>query len=188
MPAKPDNTVLRLRKKHAPSTRPPPDAAVGRRLVDAQSPLNAVFAGIIAVIAFAALWALVSVAFGRVLPWLTLLLGVITGLAVRRAGAGIDWRFPAIAAACTLAGSVVGNVVVAAAFTARELSTTTITVLKSVTEYTWPVFFDEVMTSADIIYAVSAAGVAAFFANRRLSRRQFHALRLYEEQRRNGEA
>lgn len=186
MPANPDNTVLRLRKRHAPSGRPPPDAADGRRLVDAQSPLNAVFAGLIAVIAFAVLWALLSVSSGRVFPWLTLLLGFFTGFAVRRAGSGLDWRFPAIGGVCAFAGSVIGNVVVAAAYTARELGSTTITVLKGTTEYTWPVFFDEVMTSADIIYALCAAAIAAFFANRRLSRRQFHALRLYEEQRRNG--
>jgi hypothetical protein len=47
---------------------------------------------------------------------------------------------------------------------------------------TWPVFFDEVWTIADSFYAVVAAAFAAFFANRRLNRTEFYALRLWREQ------
>jgi hypothetical protein len=75
----------------------------------------------------------------------------------------------------------VGNVVVAAAFTAPELGTTTLTVLRSLTAMTWPVFFDEVMTPADLVFALFAAGLAAFYANRRLTRNEYLALRTLEE-------
>ena len=46
---------------------------------------------------------------------------------------------------------------------------------------TWPVFFAEAMTGADYVYAAAAAGIAAYYANRRLSRRQFFALRSWQE-------
>ena len=81
-----------------------------------------------------------------------------------------------------LLGSVVGNIVVGAAYAALDLGTSTLNVLRNVTLYTWPVFFDEVMTAADFVYALFSAGIAAFYANRRLTRRQYHAIRLWQEQ------
>ena len=41
----------------------------------------------------------------------------------------------------------------------------------------WPVFFEEALSVVDIIYAFVAAALAAFYANRRLNRAEFHALR-----------
>lgn len=180
MPTKPPASILRLRKKHQPSAGEKPAAHVGEALIAAQSVRNAVMASLIVVVAFAVIWSLASVALGRVFPWMTLVLGLIVGFAVRRAGQGLDWRFATIAAAFAFLGSILGNVVVGAAFAARELGTTTIRVLGSASEFTWPTFFDEVITAADIIYAVAAAGIAAYFANRRLTRREFQALRLYQ--------
>jgi hypothetical protein len=47
---------------------------------------------------------------------------------------------------------------------------------------TWPVFFDEVLTVADGFFAVVAAGVAAFYSQRRLTRMEYLALRLWQEE------
>ena len=47
---------------------------------------------------------------------------------------------------------------------------------------TWPVFFNEVLTVADGFFAVVAAGLAAFFANRKLTRKQYYALRQWREE------
>lgn len=133
-------------------------------------------------ILFALGWAIVSTWLARVFPWATMLLGLLIGLAVRQAGRGIDWRFPVIAAVAALLGSVAGNIVVGAAYAAIELGTTTLNVLRNVTLHTWPVFFDEVMTAADFVYALFSAGIAAYFANRRLTRREYHAIRLWQEE------
>ena len=78
-----------------------------------------------------------------------------------------------------LAGSIISNVVLAASTTADSYGTGTLEVLRSVTSMTWPVFFAEVMTAADAFYAVFAAALAAFLANRRLTRSQYYALRLW---------
>ena len=172
--------VLRLRKKHLPKARKEPTAEDARRLLAAQSVRNAVMASLIAVILFSIVWAMLSTLVGSIYPWMTLLLGILVGLAVRRAGFGLDWRFPAIAALFAAAGALVGNVVVAAAFTAPVLGTSTLTVLRNLTALTWPVFFDEVMTPADLVFAFFAAGIAAFYANRRLTREQNLALRTWE--------
>ena len=171
--------VLRLRKKHLPKARREPTAEDARRLLAAQSVRNAVMASLIAIILFSIVWAMLSTLIGSIYPWMTLLLGILVGLAVRRAGFGLDWRFPLIAALFAAAGALVGNVVVAAAFTAPELGTNTLTVLRNLTALTWPVFFDEVMTPADVVFALFAAGIAAFYANRRLTREQNLALRTW---------
>ena len=174
---------MRLPKRHSRESAAPPDPRDGARIVRQQSMHGAILAGLIVVIVFSAAWALLSVATGRVFPWMTLVQALLVGLAVRRAGRGIDWRFPAIAATVTMAGALVGNVVVAAAFTAGEFDTGTLTILRSVTTMTWPVFFNEVMTGADLFYAISGAGIAAFYANRRLTRAQYAALRILQQDR-----
>lgn len=180
-----EKKVLRIPKRHDPGGHETPTAADGQRLIDAQSVAQACFAAFIVIVLFSMLWAMVSIAFDRVLPWMTLLLGVFVGLAVRRAGHGIDWRFPVIAALFALAGSIVANVVVAAANTAPELDTGTVNILRNITRYTWPIFFDEVMTAADFVFAAFAAGIAAFYANRTLNRRQYQAVRIWQQSERD---
>lgn len=172
--------VLRLHKKHLPKVDKT-DPGLARRLLAAQSMRNALVAGLLAILVFSVLWAMLSVLLNSVFPWLTLLLGMLVGLAIRHGGRGLDWRFPVLAAAMAVLGSLAANVVVAAAFTAPILDTTTFTVLRSLTVMTWPVFFDEVMTPADLVYAIFAAGIAAFYANRRLTRAESRALIAHEE-------
>jgi len=182
MRKEPKPSPLRLRKKHGEGRSLDVSAEDGARLVRAQSLRNAVVAGGIAFIVFCALWILLSSLTNRVFPWMTVLLGGMLGLAIRRAGRGLDWRFPTLAAALAIIGSVISNVVLAASTTAAEYGTGTLDILQAVTSMTWPVFFDEVWNVADSFFAVVAAGVAGFLANRRLTRREFYALRLWREE------
>jgi len=170
--------VLRLRKKHGSGTPLEATVADGERLLGAQSLRSALVAGVVAVAIFCVLWIALTALIDRVFPWITVLLGAMVGFAVQRAGRGVDWRYPLLAAVLALTGAVLANIVLAAATTADIFDTNTLLVLKSVTSMTWPVFFDEVMTAADGFYAVVAAALAAFLANRRLSRSQYYALRL----------
>lgn len=190
MSAEPTPQVLRLRKKHTPGRHERPVAKDGERLVLAQSVRQAVMAGVIAIVVFAVIWSMLTTASGQIFPWMTMLLGVFVGFAVRRAGQGLDWRFPMIAAVLAFAGSILANVVIAAGTTAGELDTSTIVVLSAVTTMTWPIFFAEAMTAADWVFAALAAGIAPFFASRRLNRREYQALRIWQEQQdyeRNGD-
>jgi len=170
---------LRLRKKHGSGERRDVEVRDGERLVLAQSMRNAFVAGLIAIILFCVIWTALSSLLNKVFPWMTVLLGVMLGFAVRYTGRGVDWRFPLLAGALALFGALLGNVVVAASYTAETFDTGTLQILRAVTSMTWPVFFDEVLTVADGFYAVLAAGLAAFFANRRLTRSQYYALRMW---------
>ena len=174
-------SIFGLPNKHTPKVSKEPTPADARQLIAAQSVRGAITASLIVVIAFSVLWAMLSVLIDRIFPWMTVIMGIIIGLAVRRAGHGLGWRFPLIAAVFALLGSLGGNIVVAAAFTAPELGTDTLTVLSAVTVMTWPVFFDEVMTPADLIFALVSATVAAFYANRRLTRAEYLALRTWKD-------
>ena len=173
---------LRLRRKHGEGHKLDATAADGARLVQAQSLLNAFVAGCVAIILFCGLWIFVSSLTNRVFPWMTVALGGMLGAGIRRAGRGVDWRFPVLAAVLAVAGSLVSNIVLAASTTAADFGTDTLHVLRAVTSMTWPVFFDEAWNVVDGFYAAVAAGLAAFLANRRLTRHEFYALRLWREE------
>jgi hypothetical protein len=177
---------LRLRKRHGEGRRLDITAADGARLVRAQSLRNAIVAGLITLIVFCLGWIALSALLDRVFPWMTVVLGAALGLAIRAAGRGVDWRFPALAAAMAVVGSVVSNVVLAASTTAEQFGTGTLQILQAVTQMTWPVFFAEVWNVADGFFAVVAAGLAAFLAPRRLSRPQRYALRLWRDPQSDG--
>ena len=173
--------VLRLPKRHSRDGAVRPDPEVGARLVRAQSLRGAIAASLVVIIVFSIAWAMLSTALGRVFPWMTVVQGLLVGLAVRRAGRGLDWRFPTLAAVMSMVGALASNIVVAASLTAAEFGTGTLTVLRAVTDFTWPVFFDEVMTGADAFYAIAAAAIAAFYANRRLDRDEYASYRAWQE-------
>ena len=173
---------LRLRRKHGEGRKPEVTASDGARLVRAQSLRNAITAGLVVLILFCLLWILVSSLTDRVFPWMTVVLGYLVGMAVRRAGRGVDWRFPAVAAGGAFLGSLLSNVVLAASTTAAEYNTGTLHILQAVTSMTWPVFFEEVWNIGDTFYAVLSAGLAAFLAPRKLTRDEFYALRKWREE------
>lgn len=175
-----NKSVLRIRKRHAPADRIEVTAEDRERLLQDQSLRHALLASVIVTIVFSILWAMTSTLLNRIFPWLTVVLGLLIGLTVRRAGRGLDWRFPVFAAVITMIGALLSNVVVAAAFTAQALETSTFNILRAVTSMTWPVFFDEAMSSADVVFALFGAAIAAFYANRRLTRAEFLALRKWQ--------
>ena len=169
--------VLRLPKKHTSRIRVEPTVEDGARLVREQSVRNAVMGALIVIILFTLLWVMLTDLVNRVFPWMTVLLGLALGHVVRRAGQGLDWRFPAIAATSAVLGSLVSNIVVAAAATAAEFGTGVLHILRAVTPMTWPDFFREDLTPADAVFALFAAIIAAVYAKRRLSRRDYLAYR-----------
>ena len=173
---------LRLQKKHGSGKPTQVTIADGIRLGKAQSARNAVVAGLIVIIIFSVFWVTLSELTNRVFPWFTIVLGFLLGHSTRLAGRGVDWRFPLIAAGMAVAGSLAAYIIVAASVTAELLGTGTLDVLQAVTSMTWPVFFDEVLTVADAFYAAVAAALAAFYANRRLTRSEYQALRMWREE------
>jgi len=111
------------------------------------------------------------------------LIGALIGLAVQRFGRGLDWRFPVVAVLVAGLAAYVGNLLIGVVQTAQYVDATPGQVLGGLSLDTLRVFFSNTISPTDHIYAFSACGVAAFFANRRLKRHEVLGLRLAERER-----
>lgn len=118
---------------------------------------------------------------GRVFPWFSIIQGAFVGLAVRRFGRGLDWRFPLVAAVAAWGGAFAGNFLIAIPTTAEELGVSALDVLRGLTWWSVELFFAELITVVDYIYAFCAVAVAMFFSKRRLNRYEHFALRTDRE-------
>ena len=122
-------------------------------------------------------WLWLSDISGSFFHWYAVLQGPLIGLAVRHAGHGIDWRFPAVAATVTMLAAVSGNLLVSLMTTSELLDAGPIQVIRGLTLWSWQTWYAEVLNFADFVYALFAAAVAAFYAKRPLSRNEAFALR-----------
>jgi hypothetical protein len=169
---------LRKRKKVEAGPRPPVDPEI---LIAAQSVKAAVAAAMVAVLVLSGFWSFFAAVSGRVFPWFSIVQGIFIGLAVRRFGRGLDWRFPLIAGAAAWTGAFVGNVIVAIPVTTGELEVGAFEVIRGLTWWSFRTFFDEVIGVVDYFYAFCAAAVAVFYSKRRLTRHEEFALRTRNE-------
>jgi len=169
--------MFRLNQKHSKKTpgRPAPASAIA--LVRAQSPRRALMGAIGSVVVLNIVWVWISAITGKFFPWIGMLQGVLVGMTVQRMGRGLDWRFPAIAGVAAGLGSLAGGFMVALSTTEVELQTSAISILRGLTFMTWDIYFDEVVTPVDYVYAFCAAVVAVFFSRRRLTRQEEFVLR-----------
>lgn len=146
-------------------------------LIAAQSVTAATVAAIVAMIVLSGFWTFFADLSGRVFPWFSIIQGIFIGLAVRRFGRGLDWRFALIAGTLAWFGTFFGNLVVAIPVTASELGASSFEVVRGLTWWSFQTFFTEVITVVDYIYAFCAAAVAVFYSKRRLDRHEEFALR-----------
>ena len=158
---------------------PPADPEL---LLRQQSVGAAILAAMAAIVICNYLWVLSTDLFGRIFPWLSMIQGLVIGLAVRRMGCGFDWRFPAVAAAGAWLGAVSANFVIAMMTTSQALGVGAYQVVSNLTTMTFGVFFTETFNVVDHIYALSGAALAAFYSTRQLNRREVLALRNSREE------
>lgn len=169
-------SILRLRKKHAAD----PERSVAKvnvqALLDEQSMSRATLGVLLALIILNAMWVYFSLLFDRYYPWGSIVQGFMIGCAVRHFGNGIHWRFPLLAATFAFGGALTGSFVVSLNLTAREFSASALSLVSEVSWYTIETFMTRDFGRVGLIYAITAAVLAAFFANRRLDRYEEVAL------------
>ena len=129
-----------------------------------------------------AAWIYVSMLFDRYFPWVSMLQGIVIGLGMRRFGSGLDWRFPATAAAITALAAMLGSFLVALFLTGREFGTGALELVDEISLYTIKVFFVRDFGLVGLIYMLFAVALAAFYAGRRLAPGEAVALRKAREQ------
>lgn len=159
-------------KEAEPQPRTDPEA-----LVAAQSVKAAVLAALVTMLVLSGFWTFFTGLTSRVFPWFSIVQGIFIGLAVRRFGRGLDWRFPLIAGTFAWAGAFFGNLMLAIPVTTNELDASVVQVIRGLTWWSFRTFFAEVITIVDYIYAFCAAAVAMFYSNRRLTRHEDFVLR-----------
>lgn len=173
--------MFRLKQKHAPrrGERLPP--ADGRQLIAEQSVLRGFLgtSGVALLLAWG--WALFAMATGKVFPWFSILMGALIGMAMQRFGRGLDWRFPVMAVLIAGVAAYFGNLMIGVLETGRYIEADPVRVLAGLSADTMRNFFRNTIGPIDHIYAFSACGVAAFFANRRLKRHEVFGLRTMQE-------
>lgn len=174
--------MFQTRAKHTPDPekkRPPAD---GRQLILQQSILRGFIAALAVVIVFNWAWALLSMLVDRIFPWLGILAAFPIGIAMQRYGRGLDWRFPLLAAVIAFVSVYFGILLISILETARYIEASSFEVILGLSSDTFRNFFRNTITPIHHIYAFSAAGIAAFFANRRLKRHEVHGLAIYRKQ------
>ena len=174
--------MFRLKQKHTPRKEGRLPPADGRQLLAEQS----VARGLLGTLAVALLlcwgWALLSMSTAKVIPWFSVPIGALIGMAMQRFGRGLDWRFPAIAAAIAVLAAYAGNLLIGVLETGRYIEAEPMRVLGGLSADTMRNFFRNTVGPIDHIYAFCAAGVAAFFANRRLKRHEVLGLRTMDRE------
>lgn len=172
--------MFRLNQKHSKNLGRTSSIIDGGALLSAQSLPAAILAAVMVVMLMNLIWMTSASLLNRVFPWYAIIQGIPVGYAVRLAGQGLDWRFPVLAAVLAWVGAYTGNFMLAADTAADELGTSALHIISSMSEWTLGLYFEEVVNSVDHVYALSAAGIAAFLAQRRLGRSEEYALRTYK--------
>ena len=173
--------MFRLNQKHSRNLGREVESADGRTIVRSQSLRGAMAAALLTVLLLNLVWMFSSALLNRIFPWVVIIQGILAGIAVRRWGRGLDWRYPGIAAVAAWAGAYSGNFLLAADAAADDLGTGTLNVIFNMSEWTIDLYLAEVVSPVDHIYALCAAAVAAFMATRRLTRAEEYAIRTLGE-------
>ena len=170
--------MFRLQQKHARKALESPPPADGERLLAEQAIARGVLGSVAVALLLCWSWALFSMLTGRVYPWFSVPTGALIGLAMQRFGRGLDWRFPVLALIIACIAAYAGNLMIAILETGRYIDAEPIRVLRGLSLDSLRNFFRNTIGPIDHIYAFCAAGVAAFFANRRLKRHEVLGLRI----------
>lgn len=176
--------MLRLPNKHSKKDRPKRAPADGRRLLAEQSLLRGTLGSVGVALLLCWTWALASLSLGRVFPWFSIVMGALIGLAMQRFGRGLDWRFPVVALLLAALSAYAGKLMIGVVETGRYIEASPLEVLGGLSSDTMRVFFRNIIGPVDHIFAFSAAGVAAYYANRRLQRHEVLGLRTMKKEER----
>ena len=169
--------MFRLKQKHSQQRSDQRPAADGRRLLAEQSLTRGFFGSLAVGLLLCWLWAMFSTQSGRIFPWFSIPIGALIGIAMQRFGRGLDWRFPLAAVLVAGLAAYAGNLFIGVFETGRYIEEAPLRVVGGLSLDTMENFFRNTINPIDHIYAFSASGVAAFFANRRLKRHEVLGLR-----------
>ena len=151
-------------------------------LLPQQNFQNAVIFGIAATLAGAIIWALVAAAAGYVVSFVPVALGAFVGSAIRVFGKGLAWKFVVLAAALTIVGCIMGNVMAVILIEWISYNIPISEILRGITAESLIGFLIVEYQLIDAVAWVVAISVAASTAKRKLSREQSAAMYMFRNQ------
>ena len=106
-------------------------------------------------------------------------IGLAIGFTMQYLGRGIESKFSIVAAVFGVAGCLLGNMFAVAIYVARANTVSPFTVLRSTPLSELGSWMVSDLQLVDLIFWLAAAGAAAYFAPRRLSREERLAIGMY---------
>lgn len=173
--------ILRLRKRHSGTDALARASMDPAALIASQSLRGAAWGALLAALLLNVLWVGSALAFDRFFPWFSIVQGFFIGRAVRRYGAGFDWRFPLLAAGIAFLAAVTGSFVSALNLTGREFGTGALPLIAEISWHTIRTFLTREFGAVGTVYGLFGAALAAFYSRRALSREEASALRAWRE-------
>lgn len=150
-------------------------------LIGEQNFTNGLAAAVVAAIAGAFGWGVVSMATGYMVGWVAIGLGVLVGYGMQVFGRGLTAKFSAAAAALAVFGCLAGNLAGAILYDARTYGLSARDIFSGMTLDDVVAFYSGTLTFMDLVFWLLAVGAAWQFAPRRLSVDEEIAIRRYEE-------
>jgi len=122
------------------------------RLGMEQNLVMGMLTGLLAAVAGAAAWAVVTVATGYQIGYMAVVIGFAVGYAMRAAGHGIDKVFGVMGALLALFGCVLGNFLSTCGFVAQEFEVGYLEVLQTLDYQYIPELMSETFSPIDLLF------------------------------------
>ena len=154
---------------------------IAETLIAEQNFVNGLAAAIVAAIAGALGWGVISVATGYMIGWVAIGVGVLVGYGMQVFGRGLTAKYSLFAAVLAVVGCLVGNLAAAIMFEMRSYGLSFSGVLSGLTLNDIVTFYTETLEVMDLVFWVLALGAAWSFAPRKLTPEEQTAMRAWSE-------
>lgn len=156
--------------------------ALAEQLLSQQNFVNGTAAGIIAMLAAAVGWGVITVMTGYNYSLVAIGVGLLIGYAIQLGGKGLSARYSAVAAVLSVLGCAGGNLMAGVIYEAQYMDADVLDVLFTLTAEDIVAFYSETLAFMDLVFWLVAVAASWQFAQRRLTDEEAMALYTYEHQ------
>lgn len=156
--------------------------ALAQQLLSEQNFVNGVAAGIIAMLASAVAWGVITVLTGYNYSLVAIGVGLLVGFAIQLGGKGLSAKYSAVAALLAVLGCLGGNLMAGVIYEAQYAEAAVTDILFSLSFDDIVAFYSATLEFMDLIFWLVAVAASWQIAQRRLTDEEAMALYTYENQ------
>ena len=154
---------------------------IAETLIGEQNFVNGLAAAVVATIAGALGWGVISVATGYMIGWVAIGIGVLVGYGMQVFGRGLTAKYSAVAAILAVIGCLAGNFAAQVMFVMKISGVSAGDVVAGLTIRDIIAFYTETLEVMDLVFWVLALGAAWSFAPRKLTPDEEMAMRAWAD-------